>query len=161
MSQQEFEPPGQPRDEEISPLRYPYRWSEQPQQRGMPRDEPPGASGSWSGQTGSQFEQLSPAPVPTRVQTRRRQKDPLVIVSMVTLGIFLILVAAWVVLASFLPGTILYQLTVAWIAWGAILALLIYACLLIALLLRMIFRAAGRGKRHQGNRFHETMPGPR
>jgi hypothetical protein len=41
MGQQEFEPQEQPYDEDLDPLRYPYSWSDQPRQRGMPRDERP------------------------------------------------------------------------------------------------------------------------
>ena len=143
MSQQEFEPQGQPSNEEIDPLRYPYSWPDQPRQRGVPRDEPPGTSGEWSGQTGSQYEHLGPAP--TRVQPRPWYNDSLVIAVAVTLGIFLVFLTVMLGLGNFFPVIGPYLLGV---VWGAILALLVFAGLLIALVLRQIFRAIGQGKRH-------------
>lgn len=161
MGQQEFEPQEQPYDEEMDPLRYPYSWSDQPRQRGMPRDERPGISTTWSRQTGSLSAQLSSVPMPSRGRPQPRHHDPLVVAAVVTLIIFLILVATFAALVSFLDGTSLFDLTIAWVAWGAALALLVFVCLLIALVLRLVFRAVGQGRWHQGNRSHKTRSGLR
>jgi hypothetical protein len=157
MNQQEFEPHENQVDKEIYPLQYPYTWSGQPHQKGMPRDEPPGTSGTWSGQPGSRADQLGQAQVLTKARPPSRHNDQLVIAAVVALVIFLVLVAGWVGIGSFLPSTLPYLLGV---VWGAIVALLVFVFLLVSLILRLILRAVGQGKHHRRSSTHETPPGP-
>jgi hypothetical protein len=145
LSQQNFEPQGQQFDDEIDPQRYPYSWSGQPRQEGMPRDEPSGIFGAGSGQSGSQDDQPSQVRVPTWVKPQPRHIDPLLVAALVALVIFLVLLAVWVGVASFFQGAVPYLLVV---VWGAILALLVFILLLVFFIFRLAFRAVVLGLRN-------------
>jgi hypothetical protein len=135
MSQQEFEPRRQQPDEEVYQPQYPYAWSDQPQQEGMPRDEPPI---NYDRQAGYQAGQSQ---VPWWARPQPQQNDPFRFAAIVGIAILVILLMGALGIAGVVLGALGHILGV---ILGAILALLIFVFLLVFLILGLIFRAIGR-----------------
>lgn len=135
MSQREFEPRGQQPDEEIYQPQYPYTWSNQPQQEGMPRDEPPV---NYDAQSGYQAGQ---AQVPWWARPQPHQNGPFIFAAIVAIAILLTLIMGALGIVGVVLGSIGHILGV---ILGAVFALLIFVFLLAFLILSLIFRAIGR-----------------
>ncbi len=140
MGQQEFESQGQQFDEEIYQPQYPYTWSGQPQQEGMPRDELPG-NYSTRGDQGHQHDQPQ---VPWWARPQPQQNGPLVFAAIVALVILLTLVAGVIGIVGIVLGSLGHLLAV---ILGAIFALLVFVILLVFLILSLVFRTVRRGTR--------------
>lgn len=134
MSQQEFEPRQQRSDEELYQLQYPYTWSEQAQQEGMPRDEP------YSAQAGS-YNTSNATQVPwwARAQPQQRNHLPLAMLLIAILAIALITGGLGILGA--IVGAILHIIGA---LLGALLAVIIVIVLVVCLILALIGHALRR-----------------
>jgi len=143
MSQQEFEPQQQPDQETYQP-QYPYSWSDQPQQEGMPRDEPPINYNSSVGRSGYQeygSGQTRGTQVPWWARPQPRQTSSFGFMAILALVILLTLVLGGLGVAGVVFGALLHILGV---IIGAIFILLLFAFLLILLVLGLIGRTLRR-----------------
>ena len=144
MSQQEFEPRKQRPDEEIYQPHYPYNWSGQDQQAGMPRDEPPS---TYSAQSGERYDVPGTAQVPWWARPQPQQNGSLTFAAIVAIVIVLTLVMGALGIVGVVLGSLAHILGV---ILGAIFALLIFVCLLVCLILSLVGRAIGRAVRPSG-----------
>ena len=140
MSQQEFEPQ-QHEQQNIYRAQYPYGWSEQGQQEGMPKDEPPGNYDVPGGQSGYQEAkqgEIWHGPVPwwARPQPRQAGSSKFLIIVILVVVFMLALGGLGIVGAIF--GALLHLLG---ILLAAFFALLLFVALLILIALAAIRRA--------------------
>lgn len=141
MSQQEFEPHQQRPDEEIHQPHYPYSWSGEGQQEGMPRDEPPG---NYRSQEGAHYHEPRMAQVPwwARPQPQRNGRGNFGLIVAIAI-FFMCCVGALGILGVVLSGLA----HILGVIIGAIFALLIFVFLLVFLILNLVGRAIGRATR--------------
>lgn len=140
MSQQEFEPQQQA-NKDIYRAQYPYSWSDQAQQEGMPRDEPPSNYDAPAGQSGYQEVrqgEIWNAQVPWWARPQPRQTSSSGFLLIVVIVIVITLALGGLGIAGVVFGALLHILG---ILLGAIFALLLFALLLLFLILAMIRRA--------------------
>jgi predicted lipid-binding transport protein (Tim44 family) len=134
MSQQEFEPRAMQSEEEHRP-QYPYNWSKQRQQQGLPRDEPPQNYGAPSGaQTSAPARQQ----VPWWARPQPQQHNSLAFVVIVALLVVLVLAMGGLGIIGVVLGILAHLLG---IVLGAVFALVLFIFLLILLILFLIGRA--------------------
>lgn len=143
MSQQEFEPRRQQSNEEIYQPQYPYAWSGQSQQEGMPRDEPPL---NYSAQQ-DQYNASGQAQVPWWARPQPQQNGPMTFAAIVAIAIALIFVMGMLGVLGVVLGSIGHILGV---ILGAIFALIIFVFLLVFLILGLVGRAVSRAFRPFG-----------
>jgi hypothetical protein len=153
MSQQEFESPRQRPDEEIYQPQYPYAWSDQVEQEGMPRDEPPINYSAQMGRDGAPAR----AQVPWWARPQPQQNSRLGLVGLVLLLILLASVMGGLGLVGVILGGIAHLLGIILVA---ILALLLFVFLLVIIIVSLIGRALSRafGGSSRGNRPWQNRP---
>ncbi len=137
MSKQEFEPRQHQSDEDLYQLQYPYAWSEQDQQEGLPRDEAPGSYRARDGR----YEASNAAQVPWWARPQPQRGSPVAFIGIVLIVVFLAFVVGGLGILGFIFGSLGHILAV---IVGAIFALFIFFLLLIFLILALIIRALRR-----------------
>lgn len=143
MSQQEFEPRRQRPDEEIYQPNYPYNWSDQAEQEGLPRDEPPGGYGVYRDQSGQSRYQRQPGQgqVPWWARPQRQQSGLSMFAVIVALVVLITLLMGGLGLVGLILGSIAH---VVGVLLGALFALGIFVILFVLILIAIIRRALGR-----------------
>jgi hypothetical protein len=134
MSQQEFEPRSAQSEEEHRP-QYPYRWSAQHRQEGLPKDEPPQNYGAPRGERTSAPGRQQ---VPWWARPQPQQHNSLAFAAIVALLVVLILAMGGLGIIGVVLGSLAHLLG---IILGAIFALIIFIFLLVFLILFLVSRA--------------------
>ncbi len=149
MSQQEFEPRQQRPDDELYQMQYPYSWSEQAPDEGMPRDEP------YSSDTGSQNQNQNNAAQSRQVPwwarpQPQRQNGSLTLAALIVLLVLVGLLLGGFGIVGLVLGSLAHLLAV---IIGAGLMLILFVGLFILILLRIIGRALGGATGMNGSRY--------
>lgn len=134
MSQQEFEPPQE--GTEVYRPKYPYTWSDQEQQRALPRDEPPSTYGTYAPEY-----QVGQPQVPWWARPQPNQNGPIIFAAIVIIAILVTLAMGALSIVGVVFGSLLH---LAGLLIGAIFALLICIILLIMLIFSLVRRAFGK-----------------
>lgn len=135
MSKQEFEPQRQESEEEVHEAQYPYTWSNEEQQKGMPRDEPHSGYSTRSGERSRYHLPWWARPQP------RQNGNSLALAGFILLIALLLLVFGGLGVIGLILGSIAHILGV---ILGAILALFIFIFLFVIIIVSIVGRALGR-----------------
>jgi hypothetical protein len=148
--QEEFDAPQQAQD--IYQPKYPYTWSDQEQQRALPRDELPITYGLHPDTPGAPGYQVSQPVVPWWARPQPGQNGPLIFAAIVAIALLLTLIMGGLGIAGIVFGSLAH---LAGIVIGAIIAVLVCFVLLVTLVLSLLRRALSS---RPG--FYRHPPGP-